>query len=61
MNIEDFIEDFDYEELKEMVEEVNDWNGHLKEYRYYENDADFFDDNYYHCPYKEHLICLEVF
>lgn len=51
MEIEDFIEDFDYEELKEMVEEVNDWNGHLSEYRYYENCADFFNDNYYHCPY----------
>ena len=51
MEIEKIVEGIDIEELKEMVEEVNSWNGQLEEYRYYENNEDFFDLNYYNRPY----------
>lgn len=52
MEIEKIVEEIDIEELKEMVEEVNNYNGQLEEYRYYENNEDFFDDNYYNRPFE---------
>ena len=38
------MERFGVEDLKEMVQEVNCWNGQLEDYYYYENDEYFFKE-----------------
>lgn len=37
-------EELSLDELKEMVSDVNSWNGQLEDYYYYENDEYFFRD-----------------
>lgn len=41
--IEKLKEELDLDELKEMVSEVNSWNGELEDLYYYENDEYFFE------------------
>lgn len=41
---------FTIEELKEMVEEVNSWNGELDYLDYQENDEEFFNIYFYNKP-----------
>lgn len=38
------MERFSIDDLKEMVADVNSWNGQLEDYNYYENDEYFFRD-----------------
>lgn len=44
MNLEKLKNELSYEELLEMVSEVNCYNGHLDDLYYYENDEWFFQD-----------------
>lgn len=38
------MERFSIDELKEMISDVNCWNGQLEDYYYYDNDEYFFQD-----------------
>ena len=57
VEIRDIVDEFDVDELKEMVRECIAWNGTLESYDWYDNDEYFFNDYFSNTMDAVRAVC----